>query len=362
MLWIWPDKSTNAFAESEKVLLPMDDDGADFLERSATEGTFPMYVRYLPYSFDVLMENICDPSHVAVSHHGLMSPLSRYKAEPLQARLIRGTERGQSTLALKYKSPFPFIDYAQFELRKPGVIISTNKKKDEDMLFDKSYLVATPICAGKSAIFVAVVTPSQTAQTERSNPLQQLFNRIMVLVLHATFYNPLFDGDSVFLHQQDKKIRKYGATFSAQERYYVPTPADLLVMDFRRWFENEGGHGEAYGGNEQLAIGSELTREEMLDRYEQHTKHCKVCREFLKSMESFIKVLKLLSLGALFIGSILLIRASNAPGFEWKTVIKNVSLRIAVVVGTLSSLLRAFLEKNIKPRFYFEDWVHADKD
>lgn len=107
---------------------------------------------------------------------------------------------------------------------------------------------------------------------------------------------------------------------------------------------------------------TKLPREKMLDRYEQHTKHCKVCRDFLKNLEFVIETLKLLSYGALFIGSLLFIRASNAPGFEWRTVLRHVSLQVAVTVATLSSLLRAFLEKNVKPRFYFEDWVHADKD
>lgn len=280
-MYIWPDKSTNAFEESEKVLPSIDDDIADFLEGSAAEGALHMYVRYLPYSFDVLMENLCDPAHLPVSHHDLSPNLSRYDAGPLEAKLEERITRGQTTVTLKCTSTLAFIDHTYFELRKPGVVlIASKKKKDEDVPFIRTYLSATPICSGTTAIFSVTLNPSHTAHTERSNPLQQLFNQIMVLVLHTTFYNPLFDGDSVFFHQQDKKIGKHGSTFSAREEYYVPTPADLLVMDFRRWFENEGQNGAPYGGTGTKSSRAELTREKLLDRYEQHTKHCKICREF----------------------------------------------------------------------------------
>lgn len=359
-MYIWPDNSTNAFEESEKVLLPIDDDLADFLERSAAEGAFHIYIRYLPYSFDVLLENICDPSHVGVSHHRLLPGLDRYKAAPLQAKLIEGTARGQSTVAIEYNMMTQSDARATFEFRKPGFTVIGPKKGDGKFL--RTYVFGTPVCAGTSAAFLVRASPSQMARTERANPLQQLFNRINVLVSHTSFDSPLFDGDSVFLHQQDKKIRKYGAEFHAREKYYVPTPADLLVMHVRRWFETEGQHGAAYGGTVLESKRAEVTREEMLDRYEQHTKHCKACRDFLKNMEFFIETLKVFTFGALFIGSLLLIRASNAPGFEWKSVFKSFSIWIAFAVATLSSILRAFFEKNIKPRFYFEDWLHAEKD
>lgn len=53
----------------------MDDDIADYFEQASIEGLFHPYIRFVPYSFPSLIENICDPSHFTVSHHGVF-PLS----------------------------------------------------------------------------------------------------------------------------------------------------------------------------------------------------------------------------------------------------------------------------------------------
>lgn len=358
MLWIWPDRSASALIDSENVPVPIEEDIADHLERS----TVHLYVRYLPYSFDILMENLCDPSHFNISHHGLAPFLSRYKSRPLQAKLVKVMSQLPATAAIQYIPGIPLFKQAQAEFHEPGVVSMYHGTKEEGPLDDIVMLTATPVSAGRSLVISVNVRKSDLYQNQESSPLQRASKTLMALVGHVLFQNALYDGDSVFLHEQEKKIKQMGSSIRTSRKYYTPTTADLLVVAFRKWFENERGCGEAYGGNKQLVTGSELTREEMLDRYEQHTKHCKVCKEALEIIERLSQFLKILPLGALFIGSLTLIRATSAKVVDLNVVLKNVALWVAIAVGTASALLRHLIEKKIRPLFYFKDWVHADND
>eukprot|EP00210_Caulerpa_lentillifera_P001874 g1803.t1 len=363
ILWIWPDKSTNAFNESEKVSVPLDEYLADYFEQTATRGILYHYVRYLPYSFDVLMENLCDPSHFTVSHHGVMPFISRYNAKPLYAKLVKkGIGQLPVTAALRNKEQLNQLVWTQYDFLKPGTVSLYTGKTKGDEVHEIIYLTTAPVRPGKTLIVSSSALTNEMDQTTNLNPLKLALKKIFIQFSHLKVDNPIFDGDTIFLHEQDKKIRKRGMEFTAGHGYYFPTSADLLVLAFRKWFETEGGHGAAYGGNKLNSNERELTRQEMLDRYEQHTKHCKLCRESLQKIEFCIKALEFLSLGALFVGSLILLHATNAKVIEWKMVVRNISLWTAVAVCSASAFARAYLEKNVRPLFYFEDWVHADKD
>eukprot|EP00210_Caulerpa_lentillifera_P009416 g8977.t1 len=363
LLWMWPDRSVSAFDDSEKAVLPIEDDFAYCLEQGSIQGTVHPYVRHLPYSFDVLMENLCDPSHVSISHHGLYPSLSRYNAKPMNGRLVEGIGQIPAYATFCYTPDNPLFKLSQNDFRKPGVlhaaaILETNKK--EQSL--NTFIAAYPVSARTSMVVLIDILGNLKKKERKLNRLQQFLNKLKVLAYHVKIQSTIFDGDSVFLHEQDKKIKAQGTNFKANKEYYVPTSADLLIMAFRKWFETEGGHGAAYGGDKLHSNGTELTRQQMLDRYEQHTKHCKLCRESLKTIEIFIDVLKFLSLGSLFVGSLILIRATTVPVVEWKTVLRNLLLWTSIIVGSAASFVRRYLKKNIIPLFYFQDWVHAEKN
>eukprot|EP00210_Caulerpa_lentillifera_P009413 g8974.t1 len=363
LLWMWPDRSISAFDDSEKAVVPIDDDIADYLEQGSIQGTVHPYIRYLPYSFDVLMENLVDPSHFTVSHHSLFPSISRYNARPIHGKLTEGLGKIPAYAALRVTPENPFFKWSQTDFRKPGVVyILTAHQTDKKTPSSKIFLTATPVSSGISMVVSTGMNGNLKENTKEANFLQGFFNKIKVLIAHIKFQSAIFDGDSVFLRELDKKIKAQGTNFKANKEYYVPTSADLLVMAFRKWFETEGGHGAAYGGDKLHSNGTELTRQEMLDRYEQHTKHCKICRESLKTIEIFIDVLKFLSLGSLFVGSLILIRATTAQVVEWKTVLKNLLLWTSIIVGSAASYVRRYLKKEVIPLFYFQDWVHAEKN
>lgn len=71
MLWVWPDASETAFIDSHAQPIPMMPDLAAAMEERA-KYSFPAgFTRVLPYSYDVLVENVSDPAHLPVAHHGI---------------------------------------------------------------------------------------------------------------------------------------------------------------------------------------------------------------------------------------------------------------------------------------------------
>eukprot|EP00210_Caulerpa_lentillifera_P001834 g1764.t1 len=363
LLWIWPDNSVSAFSDSENVPVPIDNDFADYAERLSSQGSNRPYFRYLPYSFDVLMENLCDPSHFIVSHHSLGPSISRYNARPLHGKLVPGMHHLPATAAFQSNPQDSLSKWSQVEFRKPGTVVYfSGKSEDKNEPSLITFLTAAPISSGKSMVVAMGVQGKLKDQPMKLSPSQVFLNPLLTLFLHLKIQNPLFDGDSVFLSVQDRKIKTKGLNFKASKEYYVPTSADLLVMAFRKWFETEGEYGAVYGGDKMPLNEIKLAKHEMLNRYEQHTKHCSTCSRYLKRLEFAIKALKFISTGALFIGSLILIRAMDTVVIDWKTVLKNIALWTAITITILFAFVGNYLEKNIRPMFYFEDWVHADKN
>lgn len=174
-----------------------------------------------------------------------------------------------ATAAMRSVSGNAGSEFDQFEFRKPGVVsVFTTDESNDGEATVRTFLTGTPVSAGRSMVVAVGMRAEQKAQLGKLNPIAKTIKQMMVLVAHVLIQNRLFDGDSVFLHEQDKKIKQKGDLFAANKEYYIPSTADLLVMTFRKWFETEGRHGEVYGGTEVDSEGTDLTRREMLDRYE----------------------------------------------------------------------------------------------
>ncbi|EFJ50048.1 hypothetical protein VOLCADRAFT_89016 [Volvox carteri f. nagariensis] len=94
MLWVWPDASPDAEAAAAATELVVSNDlrrrDKQFKEYSSSmesprpsassqKPPLPLawYVRQVPYSYEICMENVLDPSHLPYSHHGHSPQLKR---------------------------------------------------------------------------------------------------------------------------------------------------------------------------------------------------------------------------------------------------------------------------------------------
>eukprot|EP00210_Caulerpa_lentillifera_P009414 g8975.t1 len=234
ILWMWSDRSISAFGDSEKATFPIDEDIADRLEYLSSCGVSTAYVRHLPYSFDILVENLCDPSHFPVAHHSLLPNTNRYKAKPLNAKLVKGISQIPATAAIRFDAVSLSEKWGQAEFRKPGTLYFLLGKKHADAREPVVFATASPVSSGKTVSIITFAPRSKIHQTGKPNAFIKALMNLLSLVIHIKVLNPIGDGDSVFLHGQDKNIKARGTNFKADKEYYVPISADLLVMAFRK--------------------------------------------------------------------------------------------------------------------------------
>ena len=157
----------------------------------------------------------------------------------------------------------------------------------------------------------------------------------------------------ILLHQQEYFLQQKQQSESWKTAYQLPTSADRLVIEFRNWFDKycQGQlPWDRVGINTQQRWEIKDNRQEILDRYKQHTQHCSSCRGALKAVQRWQIIL--LAYFAVSVASVALM--PDTIRFRFGVV----PIAIALLGLGIYSWLKFWLE----PRFYFVDYVHADKD
>ncbi len=124
LLWVWPEAGHEAQLESQSRaprIIPELEDKSDRI--------VPLFwnIRDLPYGWDFFMENVADPAHVPVSHHGIVG--SRYK-DAKYYDMIRVREMStQEGFSFEITPVAPNIEQAVHDFQPPCLmrIVSTFK-------------------------------------------------------------------------------------------------------------------------------------------------------------------------------------------------------------------------------------------
>lgn len=319
LLWVWMDAETPELAAKTKLpLSPQIDASKGFVWSSM--------VRDLAYDWQTLIENVADPAHVPFAHHGIQG--NRDRAMPIPLQIVTST-----------------MDLIQAEVDQPfqtKITFEPPCRLEYEISFaggDKQIGLITyclPVAPGKSRI---------VAQFSR-NFAQKLNQLIPRWWDHIRNRNAVLDGDMVLLHQQEHFLQNN----HWKTAYKMPTSADRLVIEFRKWLDL---HGDGNLPWDRLAInpaGSMATsRKILLDRYHQHTQHCRSCRITLKRIIFWQWLL--LGYFTVVVATVALLPDSFRItwGF-WLTASALLGLGVA-------GILRFWL----MPQFYFVDYIHADR-
>jgi phenylpropionate dioxygenase-like ring-hydroxylating dioxygenase large terminal subunit len=287
-------------------------------------------VRDLEYDWQTLVENVADPSHVPFAHHGLQG--NRDRAVPLALKIVHSTpDLIEAQIDRNLKTTITFEPPCRLEYA-----ISFGGNKQVGLV---TYCV--PVAPGKSRIVAHFVR--NFAKT-----LQAITPRWWD---HLKVRNPVLDGDMIFLHQQERFLeQKFNQDWKSG--YQLPTSADRLVIEFRKWFDKfcQGKlpwHQVGIVAPKYSEINE--SREALLDRYHQHTQHCRSCRNALNNV-------KRLEWGTLVYFAISIATTAVLPDslrFQWGLPLTLVALLGLGVYGWLKFWL--------EPKFYFVDYVHAEK-
>ena len=319
LLWVWPDTDSAAIALSHPLpLSPVVGANQDFVWSSV--------VRDLEYDWQTLIENIADPSHVPFAHHGVQG--NRNRAKPIPIKIVQSTQDCiEATIESGMKTRITFKPpcYLEYEInlgqgRQVGLV---------------TYCI--PVAAGKSRI---------VAQFPR-NFAKRLHYWTPRWWSHIQERNQVLDGDMVLLHYQERDLQQRSQTENWKTAYKLPTSADRLVIEFRKWLD-EYCHGQ-FPWRQIDSSTPVLSREQLLDRYHQHTLICGSCRQALKNIQR-------LQLGLLVYFAVALAIATVMPDAL------RLSVSLPLVITALLGLgITGVLKYWLQPQFYFVDYVHAKR-
>ncbi|MCJ8280680.1 MAG: Rieske 2Fe-2S domain-containing protein [Rivularia sp. ALOHA_DT_140] len=334
LLWVWLDANSPQLAT--ETLLPLSP------QIDASKGfVWSSYVRDLEYDWQTLIENVADPSHVPFTHHGVQGNREQAGAISFEivksaANLIEANTVGRFETTITFEPPCRL----EYKIRVG---------KEGKQLGLVTYCI--PTYPGKSRI-VALFTRNFAAHLNRIIPRWWS---------HIKIRNQVLDGDMIILHQQERFLQERQSEESWKTAYQLPTNADRLIIEFRKWFDKYSQGklpwdkvGIEVPQNNFLGIngisGINENRKELLDRYKQHTQICSSCRNAVK----FFQHLQVFCVG--YFAIIISIVAILPDALRIKFGLP------LMLTGLFSLAGFAGLKFWLIPQFYFQDYLHPEKD
>ena len=304
LLWVWPDLNSQELAEETPLpLSPQIDENKGFVWSS--------YVRDMAYDWQTLIENIVDPSHVPFAHHGVQG--KRSQGKPISLEIVQSTpnlieaniERGLKT-TITFEPPCR-VEYA--------IQLGDGTKRLGLVVY------CLPVTPGQSRIVAQF--PRNFAKI-----LHQLTPRWWN---HLTIRHLVLEGDMVLLNHQEYYLQQKQAKDDWKTAYKLPTKADRFVIEFRRWFDLY-----CHGQLPWKKVGIKETQLKINDNRQELLKRSQII---------------LLALSTIFLIFTAIISDELRHQF-------------GLALGGLILLflaLYSWLKLWLEPRFYFIDYVHADK-
>ncbi|XGV99721.1 MAG: Rieske 2Fe-2S domain-containing protein [Leptolyngbya sp. BL-A-14] len=272
LLWVWAEAGEQAQKESQlrsPRLIPELEPGVAKVEKKFWN------IRDLPYSWDFFIENVSDPAHVPVSHHGLVG--NRYRdAQYYDMPRLRDIST-QEGFAFGVTTTVPTIEQTAHDFQPPCLMKITTTFKDGGQLL--LILYATPTKPGWCRHIGCQVLIKNALGKVPSGlaffalPMPTWAGHILAsLFLHQ---------DLVFLHAQEQAFMSQGEG-NWLEHVYTPNPQDKMVIAFRQWLQKRAGGAIPYAGKYHHAAPQPLSRTQLFDVWDTHTSKCLLCQNALK--------------------------------------------------------------------------------
>ncbi len=288
-----------------------------------------VFVIEVPYSINILLENLFDPAHVPFAHHKLQS--SRDLASSVNSTVLT-------------------MNSSCFEVLFEDETLNDNQYRNGTMTFySDSHYVLNSIYPStfiqKLHVYCVPISPFKTrifVQNQYNNDVTEGvgYNKFFTFILNSfprwfkhSITHTFFDSDTMLLYKQEQKLRSNNMLQNCTKTYLTPTSSDYSIHSFHKWKNKYPPKWSSFI-NSQQNLFTDLKREEIFDRYNDHTKHCTSCSAALIN----IKTLQILLPFAIVF---------SYPYFE------NYSLICfgIVLYWTLELL---------KTHFTFRDYVHND--
>lgn len=337
LLFVWPDeKGAEKASQTPPPMLPPEFDDPNYSTVTIQ--------RDLYYGYDTLMENVSDPSHIDFAHHKVTGRRDRAKPLPFKVHKsgpwgFSGANNDSPTISTGFYPPTYYYNKIELPVKLP--ILGDQKWEILICSFN------IPMAPGKTRSIVC----SARNFFRFLMPGDKWWQVTPRWFEHWTS-NKVYDGDMIVLQGQEKIFQAQDGDVNAQygKLTFTPTQADRFVLAFRSWMRKHGKGGpewfpEARGLGQPLP-STVLSKQQMLDRYEQHTLKCSSCRGALKNFQRCQKIL--------WGCTIVLAAAAGVP--------PDLAIRALLASGSVLSAAAAYTLKEGEKNFIFKDYVHSEID
>ncbi|HAA26949.1 MAG TPA: (2Fe-2S)-binding protein [Cyanobacteria bacterium UBA8553] len=313
IVWVWPGEPQAANEEYIPTLAALDKPG--FVHTD--------FMLDLPYDQTYFVENVMDPAHVSVSHHGTRGGGNRKNAKPLDMEVLESSKaliRGRWRQTEKPDDVWKHID-----LFAPNLVLNTAEFKDRGWSFGLA-LYSIPLGKGRCRLLARGYRNFFTWTAKLKPRWLEHWNT-----------NKILEQDLPIIVGQQAQIERLGE--SLKDLYLPLKTSDVFVIEYRKWLDKFGqslpfyqgystsSHtGDKDGCNNQSALS---------DRFSRHTQICSSCNRAYQTTNR----LKQVSVGV----AIAL--------FSLAIVTDSFEMQIAAVSASLGAVALAVIAQIVKTKF-----------
>ncbi|KAI7739464.1 hypothetical protein M8C21_021911 [Ambrosia artemisiifolia] len=323
ILWFWPNTDPqykDIINKKKPPYIPELDDPSFLVQ---------WFTRDLPYGYEVLVENLLDPSHV-----------DREGGTPIDISIQKMGKDGFIATEHSYRT-WTFVSPC---LVQASPIIKESPNNTQGKLAQnppRKQLViffCTPVKLGVSRLIIA-----------NSRNFSLWIDPFVPRWMHHIWQNLIIDSDLYLLRVQEEKLMAAGLS-NWNKVCFVPTKADTIVALYRTWLKKYAGGQFDWGTKFNGSLPPIPPREQLMDRYWTHVVNCNTCAGAYKGLNALHVFLQVLSI------SLVAIVAATKQGVI--SVAARTTLAMAAILCIIGS---KWLSWFIYKKFHFHDYNHAFK-
>ena len=275
MVWVWLGEAEAADFEGIPTLPDLNQPGFVHVDCMVD----------LPYDQTYLVENVMDPAHVSISHHGTKGGGDRKNAQPLEmevlensAKGIRGRWRGTN----KPNGTWRNVDWVA-----PNLVLHTANIEDRGWTFGLA-LYTLPLGKGRCRIF-----------SRGYRNFLRWGVKLKPRCLDHLNTNKILEQDLPLIVGQQAQIEELGQSL---EQLYLPLKtSDILVIEYRKWLDKFGSSlpfYEGYTSSKRTQPQGECHQiRPLLDRFSRHTQICSSCNRAYRATKRLKQTLAATAIG-----------------------------------------------------------------
>ncbi|XP_057827217.2 protochlorophyllide-dependent translocon component 52, chloroplastic isoform X2 [Cryptomeria japonica] len=254
IIWFWPNTDPHIPPNKTPPFIPM-------LSNPSSQASLTM--RDIHYGYEILTENLMDPSHIPYAHHGLLAPtfrvpsffkMTQREGKPLDFRVCNldksGFDGERDMGSAIFIAPCIFL-MENFPppppLTKEKIDTGNGEEKIKslDILF-----FCVPVAPGRSRVIA-----SRNFDTSVFFP--QWITHIR--------WNLVLDSDLYLLHLEEHILQEH-AGGKWEKACYVPTKGDAFVVAFRKWLKRHSNGGVPWEEKLNNTLPPTPPKEQLMDR------------------------------------------------------------------------------------------------